>query len=210
MFGFPKILLKRVALRQLKKEYLGLQEAQLQIEQFQKKCDQYREYLEDLDSRDLDSQAKEKLEKKREEFNYLSEEVDLFTKSVENKTGLFINRIRQIKRLYDSRTLVSFRDVLSEVRRDGYRSQTGSYSKTAEKLLYFFLSKEQRESLPGDLEEEYNTVIVPKFGVSYARKWYWQQVLSSIWPVFLSRAKNLAVFAWMGKVAEWVYAKFGI
>lgn len=51
---------------------------------------------------------------------------------------------------------------------------------TADKVLYFFLPKDAREHIPGDLEEELNTIILPKFGVKYARQWYWGQVLQSI------------------------------
>lgn len=50
----------------------------------------------------------------------------------------------------------------------------------AEKMLYLFLPKGQREHIPGDLEEEFKEVILPKFGRSYAQFWYWSQVLRSI------------------------------
>ena len=81
--------------------------------------------------------------------------------------------------------------------------------KRAEKLLYLILPQEWRDSLPGDLEEEYRTIIAPKFGRRYARLWYWKQVLVSIWRVLPRRLLGLAAFAWMGKVAHWLFSKFG-
>ena len=81
--------------------------------------------------------------------------------------------------------------------------------KRAEKLLYLLLPKEWRDSLPGDLEEEYKTIISPKFGRRYARLWYWKQVLVSIWRILPRRIMGLAAVAWMGKVAHWLFSKFG-
>lgn len=50
----------------------------------------------------------------------------------------------------------------------------------ANKLLFLFLPPKARESVPGDLEEEFNEIILPRFGHRYARSWYWFQVLRSI------------------------------
>ena len=57
----------------------------------------------------------------------------------------------------------------------------------AEQILYLLLPKDDREYLPGCLFEEYVTEIAPKFGMRYARVWYWKQVLSSIAPVLRRR-----------------------
>lgn len=57
----------------------------------------------------------------------------------------------------------------------------------AEYLLFFFLPKDQRDSVPGDLVEEYRTVLVPKFGVRAARWWFVKQVASSLWPLLSRR-----------------------
>jgi hypothetical protein len=56
----------------------------------------------------------------------------------------------------------------------------------SEYLLYLVLPTEERDSVPGDLIEEYRTTILPKFGIRLARIWFMKQVLSSIWP-FLKR-----------------------
>lgn len=66
-------------------------------------------------------------------------------------------------------------------------------SRLAEKLLYLFLPKEQREHVPGDLEEEFTTIILPKFGPRFARFWYWWQVIRSI--IFVSRFVRLLTYA---------------
>lgn len=84
-----------------------------------------------------------------------------------------------------------------------------SFSKNAEKIMYFVLPKHQRESILGDLEEEYNTIILPKFGLRTARLWYWKQAIGSVWPVLACRFKRMAIIAWMGKFAEWVYQRLG-
>jgi hypothetical protein len=59
--------------------------------------------------------------------------------------------------------------------------------RAGEFLLYFFLPRKDRRTIPGDLCEEYFTIMVPKFGERVARIWYWKQVLSSIWPVLSGR-----------------------
>ncbi len=63
--------------------------------------------------------------------------------------------------------------------------------KSAEFLLYLLLSHEDREALPGDLEEEYRTAILPKFGARRAVLWYWCQVVRSIWPVISGTVSKL-------------------
>ena len=63
--------------------------------------------------------------------------------------------------------------------------------KWGEYLLYFFLPKKDREHIPGDLAEEYNTILVPKFGLASARRWYWKQVFTSVWPVVGPRLGGL-------------------
>ena len=66
--------------------------------------------------------------------------------------------------------------------------------KNAEYLLYLLLPKSERDYIPGDLIEEYNTIIQPKFGKRRAMLWYWKQVISSIGPILWSRLKRLSVF----------------
>ena len=75
-------------------------------------------------------------------------------------------------------------------------------------LLRLILSKELRESLPGDLEEEYRTEILPKFGPGCARWWYRKQVLASMLPLVFGRLAKATVIVVMGKLAAWVLRKF--
>ena len=70
--------------------------------------------------------------------------------------------------------------------------------KLGEFILYLVLPKVDREHVPGDLEEEFRTTIVPKFGPAKARLWYWWQVIRSI-VIFL--------FAAVQKVAG-LFSKF--
>lgn len=77
----------------------------------------------------------------------------------------------------------------------------------AQKLLHFLLPKNLRESLIGDLEEEYRTVIFPKFGGRYARAWYWKQVATSILPLIWSALVKALKLAWMGRLASWLLNK---
>ena len=81
--------------------------------------------------------------------------------------------------------------------------------KVAELILYFMLPKELRESLPGNLEEEYRTIILPKFGKRAASIWYWKQVFASAAPVVRSRLGKWIAIAWFGKVAAWLTSKLG-
>jgi len=67
------------------------------------------------------------------------------------------------------------------------RNPLRSHPRWAEYLLYFFLPKEDRESIPGDLIEEYAIVVVPRFGRWFANVWFVKQVAGSIWPVLWRR-----------------------
>lgn len=64
--------------------------------------------------------------------------------------------------------------------------------KSAEFLLHLILPKSLRETLLGDLEEEFRGVILPKFGHQRARWWYWAQVTRSILPLILGAVTKLA------------------
>lgn len=49
--------------------------------------------------------------------------------------------------------------------------------KNAERLVLLFGSKEERNALVGDLEEELKNKIFPRHGYSFGVLWYWTQVL---------------------------------
>jgi hypothetical protein len=61
-------------------------------------------------------------------------------------------------------------------------------------LLYLFLSRERREDVAGDLQEEY-PIVRCEFGRWGAWAWYWSQVIRSIQPLAWSRLIKLASVA---------------
>lgn len=79
----------------------------------------------------------------------------------------------------------------------------------AEKLLYLALPKKLRDSLIGDLKEEFTTWILPKFGPSFAKVWYWKQAVWSVSVVTSRQLVKLLGMAWLGKAASWLFGKLG-
>lgn len=78
-----------------------------------------------------------------------------------------------------------FAEVISIWRRRTYKTTTtdqasATPSRRGRRLLLWFLPKDQREHLPGDLDEEFFTIILPELGPRYAKLWYWWQVIRSI------------------------------
>ena len=61
--------------------------------------------------------------------------------------------------------------------------------------LLLLLPKKYREALLGDLEEEYRTVVLPRYGSFWAKVYYWVQVLwsflSILWLVIAQNAFRL-------------------
>ncbi len=96
----------------------------------------------------------------------------------------YLKGVRVSDRWSRSHDLRNFSEVLNEIMR--LRDQERNPLRWSEYLLYIVLPKEERESVPGDLLEEYRTVILPRFGVHLARVWFVKQVVASIWP-FLKR-----------------------
>ena len=70
-------------------------------------------------------------------------------------------------------------------------SKEETSTNAAEYLLYLFLPREDCKALAGDLDEEYWTTILPKFGARRAVLWYWCQVVRSIWPVLSGTVSEL-------------------
>jgi hypothetical protein len=73
--------------------------------------------------------------------------------------------------------------VPQSVQRRAEQSSTDRPPRFAEYLLYFFMSPKDCESMCGDLEQEYTTLILPKFGHRAAQLWYWKQVAVSVGPI---------------------------
>src|SRR5882724_13005796 len=51
-------------------------------------------------------------------------------------------------------------------------------------LLRLVFHGEARETILGDIEEEFQNEIIPRYGVRASRSWYWQQALGSIGALF--------------------------
>lgn len=70
-------------------------------------------------------------------------------------------------------------------------------------LLYTLLPKVDRQTIPGDLEEEFHTSILPKFGPRRAKIWYWTQTLTTI-----ARCNPIVKWVFVGggilKVFDWL------
>jgi hypothetical protein len=50
----------------------------------------------------------------------------------------------------------------------------------AERILCYILPKRRREEILGDLEEDYWTTFLPKYGPRKARRMYWSQFIRSV------------------------------
>lgn len=70
--------------------------------------------------------------------------------------------------------------------------------KTA-KFILLLVPKRHRENLIGDLEEEYSTIVLPEYGATRARRWYWWQVAISVGPLLWTQAKRGVAIAWLWK-----------
>jgi hypothetical protein len=71
------------------------------------------------------------------------------------------------------------------------------------------LAREDRDTtIPGDLYEEFTTIVLPKFGGLRAWLWYWFQVVRTI-------AYCNVMFRWLligggiFKIADWITRKIG-
>src|SRR5262249_12728136 len=59
-------------------------------------------------------------------------------------------------------------------------------------FLLLLIPKKDRENLVGDLEEEFLTILLPRYGARRARIWYWEQVILSLGPILWVQFKRLA------------------
>jgi hypothetical protein len=60
------------------------------------------------------------------------------------------------------------------------------------KLLLLLIPKEHRDGTIGDLEEEYRTVLLPEYGVRWARFYYWWHTLYSLLFFILGSLQKLS------------------
>lgn len=127
--------------------------------------------------------------------DYFQKQLDFALMTFEERYGPDLaERLREqkkyLKDAYLSNRRYSVRDpktvdeILNAITQ--LRDRQSSPPRWSEYLLYLVLPKEERETVPGDLLEEYRSIILPKFGYRLARVWFLKQVFASIWP-FLKR-----------------------
>jgi len=75
----------------------------------------------------------------------------------------------------------------------------------AEWALHALLSKKDRESMIGDMLEDYNTRVVPRFGRPWANIWFWIESIKVAGHQLLSAIKKAGLVA----VAVEFYRRFG-
>jgi len=78
----------------------------------------------------------------------------------------------------------------------------------AEFLLYLVLDSVERECVPGDLAEEFNEIVLPRFGLRRARLWYWSQVLRSLISFASRRFLRVVKWAVLSKTATALWKKY--
>jgi hypothetical protein len=74
-------------------------------------------------------------------------------------------------------------------------------------LLDLLLAKADRETISGDLLEEFETSILPKYGPRRARFWFWAQAARAI--AERNRLSRWVLVYGMGRVAEWIFKAIG-
>jgi hypothetical protein len=89
-----------------------------------------------------------------------------------------------------------------------YVGEENAPPKRAEMLLHFGLPKRDRECMIGDLEEEYRTVILPKYGPRVAARWYWWQAVRSVVVASGGRVRAWLSFGGLARAAGWIVEKF--
>ena len=110
-------------------------------------------------------------------------------------------------------TAAGFRRIYDRMRRTGFSvaqqfAQENDPPKRAEMLLHFGLPKRDRECMIGDLEEEYRTVILPKYGAGVAARWYWWQAVRSVAAASGGRVRVWLSFGGFARAAGWIVEKF--
>lgn len=74
-------------------------------------------------------------------------------------------------------------------------------------LLDLFLSKSDRQAIPGDLEEEFITQILPKYGPRRARWWFWAETVKTI--TARNRITRCVLVGSLVRLGEWIFRQIG-
>jgi hypothetical protein len=79
----------------------------------------------------------------------------------------------------------------------------------AERLLNYVLPRARREEILGDLEEDYYTKWLPKYGAQEARRLYWADAIRSIAPLLWTAVKRSGIIAAILGAADWLRDRLG-
>jgi hypothetical protein len=79
----------------------------------------------------------------------------------------------------------------------------------AELLLNYILPKVRREEILGDLQEDYDTTWLPKFGPRQARRLYWWHAIRSIAPMLWTAVKKWGIITFIIGAAHWLRDRLG-
>jgi hypothetical protein len=74
----------------------------------------------------------------------------------------------------------------------------------AERLLNYVLPRARREEILGDLEEDYHTNWLPKFGHREARRLYWWHAIRSTGPMLWIGLKASGIITVLLGAARWL------
>jgi hypothetical protein len=74
-------------------------------------------------------------------------------------------------------------------------------------LLDLLLAKADRDTIPGDLVEEFETSLLSKYGVRRARFWFWAQAARAI--AERNRLSRWVLVYGLGRVTEWIFKAIG-
>lgn len=143
--------------------------------------------------------------------NYESSLEEYFEKNKLEKTR-FARKVI-IKTIDESNGRVDY-DLIVPLNHEENLRNTKSYTavspKGAQYFISLFLSRDKRENILGDLEEEFLTEIYPKYGAKRAWFWYWTQVVGSVIPILVERcAKLLGVLFGITKFLDWLQKRTG-
>ena len=75
--------------------------------------------------------------------------------------------------------------------------------KTACYLLDLLLATADRETIPGDLVEEFETSVLPKYGLRRARFWFWGETARAI--VRGNRVCRWLLVYGFGRLVDWIF-----
>jgi hypothetical protein len=74
-------------------------------------------------------------------------------------------------------------------------------------LLDLFLSKSDRAAIRGDLEEDFSTEILPRYGASRAQRWFWFKTVGII--ATRNKVARWVLVGGLARIGEWIFRHIG-